>query len=509
MLPRHRRVLLLAALFLLALAIRLPYFHLVPRFEDEGLEVIRALEVSRGTNVPMIGYDIYYGPLFTVIVAALFRLLDADLLAARVVAVVAGALTVPAIYLLARMVANARVAIVAALLALTSPMLVVVGSHFGWSNSLTPLLATATLAAVYVGVTERRLMWLATGGFLAGLMVQSHPLSVVLVVALVVWHFVRCPPAEWFKRLEVYVAAVAFGIGYAPMLWILTGRPDQVIDAVQKQSYVYGPVESIGQYMDRLVSALTLLVTTIAGTGERLWAGFHDVPRLRRAIELAALGVVASGLVLSGRARSFLAIALLLPMLVLPLSTHALQSRYLLLLVPLACVCAGVALSSIWERGGWAPRLVATGALVAVLTVNLVAIVRVERRAIRDGDSNAAFFAVRDAVVRNGECQDHVFIEDTDALGLPPGEARTWTYFNAQAVRFVLTLAGCPQTAAPSGHLLDLVAARPDPVWLIVPEQSVTAFSSRVTLTRVLQVAPAPALPEALRLTLFRVEGTR
>ena len=115
-------------------------------------------------------------------------------------------------------------------------------------------------------------MWLGTGVFLAGLMVQSHPLSVVLVVALVVWHFVRCPPAEWVKRLEVYVAAVAFGIGYAPMLWILTGRPDQVIGAVQKQSYVYGPVESIGQYMDRLVSALTLLVTTIAGTGERLWA---------------------------------------------------------------------------------------------------------------------------------------------------------------------------------------------------------------------------------------------
>ncbi len=504
-------------LFLLALAIRLPYFHLVPRFEDEGLEVIRALEVARGTNVPLIGYDIYYGPLFTLIVAAFFRVVDVDLLTARAVAVVCGALTVPATYLLGCVVGGKRVALVAALLALTSPILVVVGSHFGWSNSLVPFLATTMLTAVYLGVTQRRWTWLALGGFLAGLTMQAHPLSVVLIAALVAWYFVYCPPAEWFKRPEVYAAAVSFAVGYAPMLWILAGRLDQVIASAQKQSYVFGPVESGGQYFERVLAAFGMLGITIAGVGERLWAAFPEAPQTRQAVLLLVVLVAGCGLVLSAsrrplassstvRSRSFLAVVLLLPVLLLPLFTRSLQSRYLMMLVPVACVCIGLACARVWEGAASARRLAAVGIVIAILTANLVAIVRVERRALQEGESNAAWLSLRDAVDQHSLCQDGVFIEDTDALGLPPGDSRTWTYFNTQAVRFVLTLENCVQTVAPVGRLLDMLKARPSPAWLIIPEQSVAVFSQDLTLTRVLPLAPAPTLPAALRLTLFRAE---
>ena len=62
---------LLAALFAVALAIRLPNLMLFPRFEDEGPGVMYALEIARGEQLPLTGVRAYTGPLFSYLVAAL------------------------------------------------------------------------------------------------------------------------------------------------------------------------------------------------------------------------------------------------------------------------------------------------------------------------------------------------------------------------------------------------------------------------------------------------------
>ncbi|HUR20455.1 MAG TPA: hypothetical protein VMZ90_06575, partial [Vicinamibacterales bacterium] len=134
---RRRLILLSIALFAVALVIRLPGLWEVPRFEDEGDEALWALEIATGRRLPLTGSDVYYGPLFSYLLASVFAVFGANILWPRLLIAMFGALTVPAIFHLGRVVANWRVGLLASTLALASPALVLVSSHYGWSNSLT------------------------------------------------------------------------------------------------------------------------------------------------------------------------------------------------------------------------------------------------------------------------------------------------------------------------------------------------------------------------------------
>ncbi len=191
---------------------------MIPRFEDEGEGVLWALDIFQGDHLPVTGVKAYTGPLFAYLVAGLFHLFGPDVVWPRMLAAVFGALTVPATFLLGRAVADARVGLVAAVLALTNPGLVLM-SHYGWSNSLTPFFATVTLTAIYLGVTRRRASVLAWGGVLAGLTLQTHAVSVFLLAGIVVWFLLTQSPKEWITGRDVGAVLIGFVVGYAPMLW--------------------------------------------------------------------------------------------------------------------------------------------------------------------------------------------------------------------------------------------------------------------------------------------------
>jgi 4-amino-4-deoxy-L-arabinose transferase-like glycosyltransferase len=336
-LPRRPRFVVSALLFAAALAIRLPYLQLIPRFEDEGVETLWALDIAQGWRLPLTGFDAYYGPLFSYLVAGLFRIFGPSLFAPRLMIATFGALTVPAVYHLGRVVAHERVGLVAAFFALVSPMLVVVSSHQGWSNSMTPFLATVTLTAAYVGVTQRRTGVLALAGLLAGLTLQTHPLSLVLLLAVVLWYLLSRPPRAWFSDARLDLTIVAFAVGYAPMIWKLASQWTTVMHVVQRQTYAYAPVESFAAYQQRLPQLETALVNLIGGVGERLGdalAYVFYIRPVRTSLENAMETLVAGGLVLSAlfdllpwtntrtrRSRVFVAIVFILSVLLLPLIT--------------------------------------------------------------------------------------------------------------------------------------------------------------------------------------------
>src|SRR5918912_1012336 len=59
-------------LFLIALAIRLPNYQLIPVFTDETEEIYRALLAARGQLVPLTNVDAYIGSLWNWMLAAAF-----------------------------------------------------------------------------------------------------------------------------------------------------------------------------------------------------------------------------------------------------------------------------------------------------------------------------------------------------------------------------------------------------------------------------------------------------
>jgi hypothetical protein len=93
----------MVALFGTALAVRLPWLMLVPRFEDEGIDLLAALDIARGHSLPLTGVDLYSGPLYVYLVAGMSRLFGENILWPRLLAAVFGALTVPATFYLGRL----------------------------------------------------------------------------------------------------------------------------------------------------------------------------------------------------------------------------------------------------------------------------------------------------------------------------------------------------------------------------------------------------------------------
>ena len=238
---------------------------MIPRFVDEGEGVLWALDIFQGDLIRIRGVRAYTGPLFAYLVAGLFHLFGLDIVWPRMLAAVFGALTVPATFLLGRAVADARVGLVAAVLALTNPEFVLM-SHFGWSNSLTPFFATVTLTAIYLGVTRRRASVLAWGGVLAGLTLQTHAVSVFLLAGIVVWFLLTQSPKEWITGRDVGAVLIGFVVGYAPMLWNFASEWGTFVREVgATRTYAFQPVDSIPSFGKRLAELSSAVLQTSPG----------------------------------------------------------------------------------------------------------------------------------------------------------------------------------------------------------------------------------------------------
>src|SRR5262245_7272222 len=145
--PRARFLLELAGaaiLFALAVALRLPNFQTVPPLTDEFKEVTRALDLYELGTPTWVAPASYIGPLFTYLLALVFRLVGVSLLVPRSVVLIFGALTVVLTFYLGKTLARGdwRVGAVAGLLLATNSHHILFNSHIAWSNDVTPFFTT-------------------------------------------------------------------------------------------------------------------------------------------------------------------------------------------------------------------------------------------------------------------------------------------------------------------------------------------------------------------------------
>src|SRR4051812_157899 len=86
--------LVVAALLLIAVAVRIPYLWDIPRFTDETVEAEISLQIARGESFPLTNRDPYIGALWNWVLAAGFAISGPSLFTPRLLIAVFGTLTV-------------------------------------------------------------------------------------------------------------------------------------------------------------------------------------------------------------------------------------------------------------------------------------------------------------------------------------------------------------------------------------------------------------------------------
>ncbi|MFN8538186.1 MAG: glycosyltransferase family 39 protein [Thermomicrobiales bacterium] len=191
-------LLLVIALFGAAMLARWPYLLRLPHFTDEIGEIRWALGIFNGDHFPLTAQVKYFGPLNHYILAICFWIFGPSITLPRLVIATFGSLTVVLTYLVGRELGGWKVGALGAALLATLPQHIVVNSHVAWQNSTTPFYSTLAAYAVLRAVRALRdesagrvvprwARWLLLGGFVFGLVLQTHIGTVVLGPAFAGW----------------------------------------------------------------------------------------------------------------------------------------------------------------------------------------------------------------------------------------------------------------------------------------------------------------------------------
>jgi len=443
-------VALVVGLVVLAAAVRWPQLHVLPAYTDETEESLRAWAIAQGEIWPLTNVDAYIGAFWSYVVAGGFRLFGRSPELPRLMALVAGSLTVCATYLLARYLHGPLVATVAAVLLTANAAHVLVNSHIAWSNCATPLFTTLGLWLLLRALDRPdRLLRFALAGFVLGLALQTHPSVAAILVGAVAYAFWR--DRRLFVRPCAWLGLACFLVGYGNVLiYNISSGLDTVVQAQRVGSeYAGGAGLDAAGYGGSVLGILVLLVQTLAGLVDpRLTAAEYLVdPRFAVMLVLLLAAVV-----WSVRQRDLLLLFVAVPVIVLVSALNQrwspiLASRYIMPLVPLALVSIADMLVTLTGRLTSRP-VAAIGAAIGVAAViglvqlgGLWQYYAAEIAAGRSNDGPWQMVQLVDAQRHSRE----PFVVNADLHLLPTGGGGTW----AKALDYLLTLRGIREDISP------------------------------------------------------------
>lgn len=514
-----------------AVALRLLYVGVVPRFTDETDVVIRALEITRGRLLPLTDTDGYIGAGFSYLLAGALALFGPNPVLPRYVVVVSGTVTVGAVFLLGRELAQAAptadqgrrtedeggrldprsasvVGLLAALFVAVSPVHVLVNSRIAWSHATTPLLTTLGLWLLVRAARKAHGPSLTLAGLLFGVALQSHPTALALLPGVLAWTFWRARPllGRWAMPT---IALGAVGCSSLLLHNLLTGF-DSVREGLAKSDAYAAERAGPAGYPAALGLELAGLARVLAGAvGEDR----GDLVPLSRPdiVAWAVLAPLAVGLA----ARRGIALpAWVAPpfLLILPLFNGKyeplLNGRYLMPLVPLIAVAAAALAVSAWRRAsasGWRaapPAVLAATALLLALPPFWLA--RYERAALGEG-GNLPYAELAERIARERRPDETVLL-DGELGGARIASGRQ----GVGVVEYLLRVRPNPLPTASGGvsELAAWIEAGPDAKLLVLLPDARQRFGARHRLTLVGQ-APSGREQRLRNAGLYRVEGSR
>jgi 4-amino-4-deoxy-L-arabinose transferase-like glycosyltransferase len=430
---------ILAGILLLAFASRWAYLLQIPELTDETIEIRWALSISRGEQFPLTNYVAFTGPIFHYLLAAIFKLFGPSLLAARLLVMLLGCVTVLVTYALARTIAGRTVALLAAGFMATSSVHTLSSSHLAWSHSTTPFFVSLTLWQLARAVRHGSPRGLLIAAVLLGLAMQSHPSVFLLVPAVAAY-------LAWKGRhlLRPKVAAAMLGllaISYSNMLVhnAVAGLESLEQARGKESDYARTLPETSRGYYGRALEVLSTLVRLPASQLGRLDS---EKGQTVEPLTLAYAGFSLAGLaLLAARGQPLPALGVAGLALLLPLSSaeHSLlprQGRYLAPALPLMYI--GLAAALVWalDKARHSSSRWAASAGLAILVLILLPVGRTlsyHRTELADGRTNQRYFDTL-AFLRAEHLQGKIVLLDSKLM-----QERTGA--GGQALRSLQTLA--------------------------------------------------------------------
>gem|GEM_PF-1433418 len=282
--------LLLAGLFGLALLLRLPYLTAAPELSDEIWELDLASQVYQGTPL-LVAHDAYVGALPLYLVAAVWRILGVDPALPRVLSLLFGAATVPALYLLGRELHGRAAGLAGALLLASSGFHILVISHVGWAYCWSVFFLLAGCAALARVGRRGSGPALALAGLLFGLAAEIHLLAGLLFPGALAWLLWRHPAllrTRWAALgLALFLAATSMFLVYNAQTNLGTLRGIQL--ARTRDTHAGAP--GLAEYLRNLQHAAPPLGQVLAGTVSLEGPSASEQAAGAAALTLAALAL--------------------------------------------------------------------------------------------------------------------------------------------------------------------------------------------------------------------------
>lgn len=488
----------------LALLVRLPYLASIPYFEDETLEVITALKVWPGGQLIAVGWDNYIGPVMQYICAFLFWTLGPDLVLPRVVVAVLGALTVGATYTLARVLGLGKFAgLIAALLVLTNPPHILINSHIAWSNCAASFFTTLLLLTLALAVKRHQPRWLLVSGVLAGVSMQFHPASMLILIGVVVWFIADGDARKLLRTKWPYLAAILALVFYSNVMISNLQSGLYGVAEAQSRSYIWQISPSLEVYLQNLGRLILQLLRAAAGelSDVETWQALIGWP-------LIYVAWLVAGVIYAVRTRLKMplwivgAVIAFMPLI----SNHygtLITTRLTNQFTPLIAIVMGTAAAGLvaWIKQQGVVRsacdsprskaewgCVVAGGFVISAVFPLVPLFDYYQQRVEQGRTNAEFFP---------------FVETlkTQADGAPiylsatVGELRLGGSGNVNyVIDTMLSLAHVPHDTLPPARILENLIAKPGRALLVLRPRDVDLLRQYVPLTPISTVVDAATL---------------
>jgi 4-amino-4-deoxy-L-arabinose transferase-like glycosyltransferase len=371
-----------------AILLRLPYLWDIPRLTDELQEILWALSIARGEILPLTAVDSYYGPLWSYLLAAAFRVIGISDWAPRLLAALLAAVTVGLTYLIGREITSRWAALVGAALLVTSGGHVIITSHTARSNSTTPLLLLLVCWALLRAIRLNDGRYLVAVGFLFALALQSHISAIAFAPGLALALLIGRPRlliSPW-----IFGAAAGAVVGYGNMvIYNVQNSFYSLVHAQHLQEgYTDGRRTDLGVYLVNMQALLQSLSRLLSGT-------IDIADSLSRFLYSAAAGL---GLGILAWRRMWLpllfcASAILVLPYFNPRYGPILSGRYIVPLLPFAFIGIGVAVEWLTAR---LPARATIGAALALIAVcfPLVHLLWYYQEVLADDRTNAPLYSL-------------------------------------------------------------------------------------------------------------------
>lgn len=410
-------------LFVLALAVRLPWLWEIPRFIDELKEVHLGYLIYQGEALPLHNAAHDIGALHNYILAGIFKVLGPSILWPRLYVACTAAFTVVLVFYLGRRLYGQWAGWLAALFLLANGMHILV-THMAWSNCTTPLFFTLALFTLIRAEMDRTPLWLLISALCWAAALQTH--SSVIIYCLIAALYVLSPgfrDRTHFSPLWPASAALVFLAGYANMIYFNLVTRGGSLQWLSRKGYALEQDLTPASYLDNLGQFIIELLRTLASSypNQASPGQYFSQPFFVMALVLLLAGAYLA--LKKGKSSALPLWMIMGTMLIMPLVneryTFFVATRYIMPVVICAILLVSLALQEgiralYHYRQGLSRRLVplAGSGLVLLLLVQLMPFYSYCRSLEDSNASNRLALSLAQAVKELGaDGQTEIFVE--------------------------------------------------------------------------------------------------